>query len=120
MKWLLQEKKNDIMDLKQHIENIELNGNIGSYPDSFVIPKEKLADLTFEDFEQELLTFYWNKYNGNVNRIARKLNYPIQVIQVDGGPHPVDALLGQGPSDHGCRGLRHISPSPEASSQDIA
>jgi len=67
------EIKNDIMDLKQHIENIEQNGNIGSNPENFVIEKEKLADLTFEDFEQELLTFYWNKYHGNVNRIARKL-----------------------------------------------
>jgi DNA-binding NtrC family response regulator len=67
------EIKNDIMDLKQHIENIEQNGNIGSNPGNFVISKEKLPDLTFEDFEQELLRFYWNKYHGNVNRIARKL-----------------------------------------------
>jgi DNA-binding NtrC family response regulator len=67
------EIKNDIMDLKQHIENIELNGNIGSNPENFVIPKEKLSDMTFEDYEQELLTFYWNKYHGNVNRIARML-----------------------------------------------
>lgn len=67
------EIKNDIMDLKQHIENIEINGNIGSNPENFVIPKEKLSDLTFEDYEQELLTFYWNKYHGNVNRIAHKL-----------------------------------------------
>lgn len=67
------EIKNDILDLKQHIENIEQNGNIGSDPENFVIPKENLTELTFEDFEQELLTFYWNKYHGNVNRIAKKL-----------------------------------------------
>lgn len=67
----LYEIKNDILDLKHQLENIELKDNNNS--DSFVIPKEKLIDLSFEDFEQELLTYYWKKYHGNVSRIADKL-----------------------------------------------
>ncbi len=67
------EIKNDIMDLKHHVENIEQNGNIGANNDNFVIPKEKLDDSTFDELVQELLTYYWNKYHGNINRISRKL-----------------------------------------------
>ena len=67
------EIKNDIMDLKHHIENIEQNGNIGVNTEDFVISKEKIDDLTFDDLVQELLTYYWNKYHGNINRIAHKL-----------------------------------------------
>jgi DNA-binding NtrC family response regulator len=68
----LYEIKNDILDLRHQLENIELKDNTNN-SDSFVIPKEKLSDLTFEDFEQELLTYYWKKYHGNVSRIAGKL-----------------------------------------------
>jgi DNA-binding NtrC family response regulator len=68
----LYELKTDIMDIKQHIEN--LDAGVSADGKGLFIPEDKMNNLTFDDFEQELLTYYWNKYHGNVNRISRKLN----------------------------------------------
>jgi DNA-binding NtrC family response regulator len=68
----LYELKTDIMDLKKHIEN--LDAGVSADGKGLFIPEDKMNNLTFDDFEQELLTYYWNKYHGNVNRISRKLN----------------------------------------------
>lgn len=68
----LYELKTDIMDLKQHIE--KLDSGVSADGKGLYIPEDKMNNLTFDDFEQELLTYYWNKYRGNVNRISRKLN----------------------------------------------
>jgi len=68
----LYELKTDIMDIKQHIEN--LDSGVAADGKGLFIPEDKMNNLTFDEFEQELLTYYWNKYHGNVNRISRKLN----------------------------------------------
>jgi DNA-binding NtrC family response regulator len=67
------ELKTDIMDIKNQLENISTSGNSNIQNDGFHIPDDKLDTITFDDFEQELLTYYWNKYHGNINRIADKL-----------------------------------------------
>ncbi len=69
----LYELKTDIMDIKQHLENIDSGSSGNGHQGGFFVPKEKIDELTYEDFEQELLTYFWNKYNGNVARIANRL-----------------------------------------------
>lgn len=70
----LYELKTDIMDIKQHIDNIDSGNPSNGSSKGLFIAEDKMNNLTFEDFEQELLTYYWNKYHGNVNRISKKLN----------------------------------------------
>jgi DNA-binding NtrC family response regulator len=67
------ELKTDIMGIKQQLEVMNNNkGNVTSI-DGLVIPEDKLDSFTYSDFEQEFLTYYWNKYHGNISRIANKL-----------------------------------------------
>lgn len=69
----LYELKTDIMDIKQQIQQL---GNNKSHPEKsngFTIPADKVDSITYDDFEQELLTYYWNRYHGNINKIADKL-----------------------------------------------
>lgn len=69
----LYELKTDIMDIKQHLENIDKGNGGDNQHEGFFVPREKIDNLTYDDFEQELLTYYWKKYNGNVSRIANRL-----------------------------------------------
>jgi DNA-binding NtrC family response regulator len=67
------ELKTDIMGIKQQLEMMNNNrGNVTSI-DGLVIPEDKLDSFTYSDFEQEFLTYYWNKYHGNISRIANRL-----------------------------------------------
>jgi len=67
------ELKRDIMDIKNQLASIG-DPNIKAVPDDgFYISDDRIDNITFNDFEQELLTYYWNKYHGNINRIADKL-----------------------------------------------
>ena len=67
------ELKTDIMDIKNQIENLGATANSKIPEDGFHIPDEKIENISYDEFEQELLTYYWKKYNGNINRIADKL-----------------------------------------------
>jgi DNA-binding NtrC family response regulator len=70
----LYELKTDIMDIKQHLENIDSgNSSHNGHDEGFYVPNDKIESLSFEDFEQELLRYYWKKYNGNISRIANRL-----------------------------------------------
>jgi len=67
------ELKRDIMDIKSQLSAI---GDVKSNnvpDDGFYISDDKIDSISFDEFERELLTYYWNKYNGNINRIADKL-----------------------------------------------
>ncbi len=61
------------MDIKHHLNTLEENKNNAVPEDGFYISDDKIDKITFDEFEQELLTYYYNKYNGNINRIADKL-----------------------------------------------
>ena len=66
------ELKKDIMDIKHQLASIEENKS--PVPDNgFYVSDERLDNITFDDFEKELLTYYYNKYNGNINKIANQL-----------------------------------------------
>ena len=67
------ELKKDIMDIKHHLNTLEENKNNAVPDDGFYISDDNNDNITFDEFEQELLTYYHNKYNGNINRIADKL-----------------------------------------------
>ena len=67
------ELKTDIMDIKSSLDELKTGKKSNFNESGFLIDEEKLDTITFDDFEQELLTYYWNKYNGNINRIADKL-----------------------------------------------
>ena len=69
----LYELKTDIMDIKSTLDELKTGKRTGFRESGFQIDEEKLDTITFDDFEQELLTYYWNKYNGNINRIADRL-----------------------------------------------
>ncbi len=69
----LYELKTDIMDIKQHLSQIESNGHSEVREDGFFIPDEKIESLTYDEFEKEVLSYYWSKYHGNINRISDKL-----------------------------------------------
>jgi DNA-binding NtrC family response regulator len=69
----LYELKTDIMDIKQHIENLEPDHLKDINNDGLYISKEKMESSSYDDLEQELLTYYWNKYNGNINKISNRL-----------------------------------------------
>ena len=61
------------MDIKSRLNEIDGGKYTNNKNYDFNIPDEKLDKLTYDDFEQELLTHFWNKYHGNINRIADKL-----------------------------------------------
>ena len=66
------ELKTDIMDIKNQLVNFEAKGE--KVPENgFYVSDDKIDNITFDEFEQELLTYYYSKYNGNINRIADKL-----------------------------------------------
>lgn len=67
------ELKKDIMDIKHQITALEQSKNSAVPDDGFYISDDKIDNITFDEFEQELLTYYYSKYNGNINRIADKL-----------------------------------------------
>lgn len=67
------ELKRDIMDIKNQLDSINDSKNSISSKDGFFISDDRTDNITFKDFEQELLMYYWNKYHGNINRIADKL-----------------------------------------------
>jgi len=66
------ELKRDIMDIKSQLASI---GDVKQpvNENGFFVSDDKIDRITYDDFERELLTYYWNKYNGNINRIADKL-----------------------------------------------
>lgn len=66
------ELKTDIMDIKQLIEHNNKIENENRF-DGFAITHERMDNYTFDDFERELLTYYWNKYHGNIGKIADAL-----------------------------------------------
>ena len=69
----LYELKTDIMDIKQQLSNIGGNGHADSRDDGFFIGDDKIDNLTYDEFEQEVLSYYWDRYNGNINKISDKL-----------------------------------------------
>ncbi len=67
------ELKKDIMDIKHQLNSIEDN-KLSAVPEKgFFLSDERIDNISFDEFEQELLTYYYNKYQGNINRIADKL-----------------------------------------------
>ena len=69
----LYELKKDIMDIKDQLAHIEENKDSAMPENGFYVSDDKLDNITFDDFEKELLSYYYNKYNGNINKIADKL-----------------------------------------------
>lgn len=67
------ELKTDIMDIKQQLSNIGGNGHTDSRDGGFFIDDDKIDNLTYDEFEQEVLSYYWDRYNGNINKISDKL-----------------------------------------------
>lgn len=69
----LYELKKDIMDIKRHLVQLEENKAADSPQNGFYVSDDKIDNISFDEFEQELLTYYYNKYHGNINKIADKL-----------------------------------------------
>jgi len=69
------ELKTDIMDIKHQLSSISVGSN-----HDFHIPEQRLESITYDDFEQELLTYFWNKYEGNINKIANKLKLSYKTL----------------------------------------
>lgn len=69
----LYELKKDIMDIKDHLNSLEESRHNAVPLDGFYVSDDKMDSLTFDEFEQELLKYYYKKFNGNINRIADKL-----------------------------------------------
>ena len=67
------ELKKDIMDIKHQLSSIEENKPNPEPENGFFVSDDKIENITFNEFEQELLTYYYNKFNGNINKIADKL-----------------------------------------------
>lgn len=67
------ELKKDIMDIKHQLTQMEDVRSAAVPENGFYVSDDKIDNITFDEFEQELLTYYYNKYNGNINRIADKL-----------------------------------------------
>jgi DNA-binding NtrC family response regulator len=74
------ELKTDIIDIKNQLENMNVAAGTGARVNGFAIPESKLETITYDDFEQELLTYYWNKYDGNINKIAKKLHLSYKTL----------------------------------------
>jgi DNA-binding NtrC family response regulator len=73
------ELKTDIIDIKHRLDKIGDNNRQNNVND-FIINSKKLENITYDDFEQELLTYYWNKYHGNINKIAKKLKISYRTL----------------------------------------
>lgn len=76
------ELKTDIMDVKSQLASLGLS-NISitkNEPTGLFIEDDKIDNYDFEDLEREILTYYWNKYNGNVNTISDKLNISTRTL----------------------------------------
>lgn len=69
----LYELKKDIMDIKHQLSTLESSKANAEPEDGFYISDDKIDNITYDEFEQEVLTYYYNKFNGNINRIADKL-----------------------------------------------
>jgi DNA-binding NtrC family response regulator len=67
------ELKTDIMDIKQQLDNIERQENQSIVFDGLAIPDKELDLLTYDDIERHFLTYYWNKYQGDISKIAKRL-----------------------------------------------
>jgi DNA-binding NtrC family response regulator len=67
------ELKKDIMDIKHQLSAMEEVRAAGEPENGFFVSDEKIDNITFDEFERELLTYYFNKYQGNINKIADKL-----------------------------------------------
>lgn len=67
------ELKKDIMDIKHQLDSLESSKASSEPDDGFYISDDKIDNITYNEFEQEVLTYYYNKFNGNINRIADKL-----------------------------------------------
>lgn len=67
------ELKKDIMDIKHQLSHMEEAKSAAIPENGFYVSDDKIDNISFDEFEQELLTYYYNKYNGNINRIADKL-----------------------------------------------
>jgi DNA-binding NtrC family response regulator len=63
------ELKTDIMDIKQLIEHNNKVENENRF-DGFAASQDRMDNYSFDDFERELLTYYWNKHHGNIGKIA--------------------------------------------------
>lgn len=61
------------MDIKHQLSTLESSKANAEPEDGFYISDDKIDNITYDEFEQEVLTYYYNKYNGNINRIADKL-----------------------------------------------
>ncbi|MGH2574390.1 MAG: sigma-54 interaction domain-containing protein [Ignavibacteria bacterium] len=75
----LYELKTDIMDIKNQLENLG-SGKDSQSAEGFLIPENKLDTITYDDFEQEFLTYYWHKYHGNINKIAGRLKISYRTL----------------------------------------
>lgn len=67
------ELKKDIMDIKHQLTNLEEHKSNAVPENGFYISDDKIDNISYDEFEQELLTYYYNKYHGNINKIADKL-----------------------------------------------
>jgi DNA-binding NtrC family response regulator len=67
------ELKKDIMDIKHQLSAMEDMKSSNEPENGFYVSDEKIDNITFDEFEQELLTYYFKKYQGNINKIADKL-----------------------------------------------
>lgn len=67
------ELKTDIMDIKSQLEEINHGKSPRFSENGFSISEDRLEKLSYEEFEREILTYYWNKFHGNINRIADRL-----------------------------------------------
>ena len=67
------ELKKDIMDIKHQLTNMEEQKSNVVPENGFFVSDDKIDNISFDEFEQELLTYYYNKYHGNINKIADKL-----------------------------------------------
>nr|HMQ78610.1 sigma 54-interacting transcriptional regulator [Ignavibacteria bacterium] len=67
------ELKKDIMDIKHQLTQMEEIKSSAVPESGFYVSDDKIDNITFDEFERELLTYYYGKYNGNINRIADKL-----------------------------------------------
>ncbi len=67
------ELKKDIMEIKDQLNNIESGKYTANSEDGFFVSDDKIDNISFDELEQEVLTYYYKKYHGNINRIADKL-----------------------------------------------
>ena len=62
------------MDIKHQLLCILRRVNLTEVPNNgFYVSDDKIDNISFDEFESELLTYYYNKYHGNINKIADKL-----------------------------------------------